>query len=146
MKHWGYIDYEDYPERYESILKEVQYDKTIVEFACGSGQIISKLKLHTTAHCIGVDIENHPFWRESKAEMVVADVMDFIKKPDKYDTVIMLNSFRNWNHPDKTIFEDWVNTHAKKFITSTNLRYKKKIIGKDAHDLDMELYYLDYLI
>jgi hypothetical protein len=145
MKYWGYNDYQDYPERCESIINEVQGDNEIVELACGSGQVISKLKELTNAHCIGVDIQEHPFWKESKAEMIKEDIMDFIKRKGQYDTIIMLNSFRNWNMPEKTEFENWLKGHAKKFITSTDIRYKKKVIGKDTYDLDLELYYLDKL-
>jgi ubiquinone/menaquinone biosynthesis C-methylase UbiE len=142
MRYWNLNDRNE-TERYVYIYRELGagFSGSIVDIGCGSGTIISKLQeKYPEAQCIGVDIDTHSLWIESKAKMIQMDIMDFIKQDNKYDVVLMLNSFRNWNSPERLVFTEWLDKHADKFITSTNLPYRKTVIGKDYHNVDLESY------
>ena len=97
------------------------------------------------AQCIGIDIDENENWRHwTGVQFEKIDVMEKIKENKLYDIVIMLNSFRNWNSPDREKFVNWLDDNTKYFITSTNLPYRKSVIGKDFYNVDMELYLINY--
>ena len=160
-KLWGIERTSNRPERlvyiYEA-LKKIDLPKNfkLVDIACGYGVIVDGLgALFPDATISGVDIVKYKQWDMISdffgVKMIQMPLQDFIKLDNKYDVVMMLNSYRNWtvqkNMNKRSVakynFDKWLLSHAKYFITSKgNLTYKKIIIGSDFRGYEIELYTL----
>lgn len=86
------------------------------------------------------DINAYPEWKHLSVESEVKDVMDFVKEDKKYDLVLFLNSYRNWDDESRRKFDKWLNNNAKYFITSGNSREGGEIIGNDGRGFPLKLY------
>lgn len=114
---------------YEAIKGLPIYD--IVDIACGVGIVADGLQWKNLEWNIEqFDIKSYPEWEFLEVKPYVEDVMEFIKIDRKYDLVMMLNSYRNWDGEDKELFDAWVKRNAKYFITSGG---RGVPIGKDVH-------------
>ncbi len=118
MRIWGDQDVpnDTRPDRIVELLKtlDLAEDFSIVDLACGKGDVIKAIKIaFPEANALGVDIDTFPEWDTSfKRE----DMMDFIKQPSRWDVVLMLNSYRNWEGSDEVAFDKWKKDHTKYFI------------------------------
>jgi len=139
---WG-IENDYNPGRAIQIYEEIKdlEFKNLVDIACGFGMVAESLKwVFPDKDITQFDFWDYPEWEKLSVVPYRQDVMDFIKEDKKYDIVMFLNSYRNWDKKDK--FNEWLYGHAKYFITSgeNNIRGKKKIIGMDSKGHKMEIY------
>lgn len=110
--------------------------KTAVDIACGVGLVAETLHW-VVGEWEQFDIKSYPEWEHLEVKPTVQDVREFIKTDKKYDLVLFLNSYRNWEGEDKNNFDKWVKTHAKYFITSGVGEGEK--IGKDIKNYILKL-------
>lgn len=115
---------------------------SIVDLACGHGTDIEEIQgAFPYANALGIDIDEFPEWKDKSVRFKKEDMMDFIKMPSRWDVVMMLNSYRNWEGSDRVAFDDWVKDHTKYFIASGN-RDGGEIIGTDdGYDLKLWQFY-----
>jgi hypothetical protein len=124
-------------EIYEAI-KDLPID-SIVEVACGYGTISDGLKwVFPNKDISQFDVFENEAWSHLRVKPYIYDVLDFMKSDEKYDLVIFLNSFRNWNLQSE--FKDWLKTHAKYFISSEIGEPGVQVIGTDGRNHALQLW------
>lgn len=114
--------------------------KSVVDIACGTG-IIGDCLSWVGYQVRLFDIVSYPEWKHLRVFPGILNVYNFLEEVTRYDLVLFLNSYRNWD--DKELFNDWLKNHASYFITSgdgPNNNYK--VIGKDVKNHDLKLYTL----
>ena len=124
---------------YEAI-KDLEFE-SLIDIACGEGIIADGLSwVFPDKDITQFDFCEYPEWKKLKVIPYKKDVMDFIKEDQKYDVVLFLNSYRNWDKKDE--FNNWLYNHAEYFITSgdNNIERDKKEIGVDVKGYKLELY------
>lgn len=157
---WGIETNSDCPDRivyvYEAIKKlELKEDFSIVDIAAGHGTIVNGLmRLFPKCTATIVDIVEYPQWVDISSKRVrklVIPLQEFIKDwaKEKYDIVMMLNSFRLWDNGKmrtraREEFLEWLPKHADYFITSGGkLEYQQlEINGLDYACIPLQLYKL----
>ena len=123
---------------YEAIKdKEV---KSIIDIACGYGIVADGLRwAMPEAEIEQFDLFENQEWAHLDIKPYVMDVVDFVKTDKKYDVVLFLNSFRNWQYQAE--FKEWLKGHAKYFISS-EIGEEVEIIGEDGSGHKLELWKL----
>jgi hypothetical protein len=103
-------------------------DFSIVDIACGEGEVLIEIKKEfPECRASGIDILGFPSW-PAIPQFTQMSLQEFIRTSDqKYDVVMMLNSYRNW--PDKHEFDKWIRENAHYFIYSI----MGSVIGTDTH-------------
>lgn len=144
---WGLEPYYD-PGRaiqvYEAI-KDLDI-KTVIDMACGVGLVVESLAWCFPSHYAQFDIEEYPEWEFLRIKPYKADFFKFIEQDTKFDLVLMLNSYRNWDEEPRNVFNKWLKRNAKYFITSYEgenpVSDTWKVIGKDVKGHSLKLYTL----
>lgn len=152
---WGIEWDSDQPQRliyiYDAIKKlNLPSDLSIIDVACGHATVINGLRrIFLDSKCKIVDIRRYKEWDNIAKSIVKIELplQRFILEDDnKYDIVMMLNSYRFWdkNGKERIAFDKWLIEHAKYFITSDGkLPYEKcDIAGNDYRGFKLELYKL----
>lgn len=121
--------------------------ESVVDIACGHGIILDGLWWKNQhLKCEQFDIEEYPEWKNLQIEPNVTDLMDFIKEDRKYDLVLFLNAYRNWDAEPKENFNQWLKRNAKYFISSNpddeGPSDNWSLIGRDAKGYELKLYTL----
>ena len=108
--------------RTEALLKALRelnlpVNFSIVDIACGQGtDLESVLDSFPYCNALGIDILEFPEWEGKSARFKKEPLQDFIKMPSKWNVVMMLNSYRNWEGSEKVAFDEWKKTHTEYFI------------------------------
>jgi hypothetical protein len=144
---WGLESYYD-PGRaiqiYEAV-KDLGIKRT-VDIACGVGLVAESLSWVIEGTFQQFDIEEYPEWKQLVIRPTVNDLTEFIKKDEKFDLVLMLNAYRNWDEEPRTEFNKWLKRNAKYFITSyegeNHVSNNWKVIGTDVKGHALKLYEL----
>lgn len=100
------------------LLETLQLEKdfSLVDLACGRGDAVRDIGAHfPEANILGVDIQSFDEWAKG-GRFKKEDMMDFIRQPGRWDVVMLLNSYRNWEGSDKVLFEKWLGEHSRYFI------------------------------
>lgn len=140
---WGLEPYYD-PGRaieiYESV-KDLEI-KSIVDIACGVGIVLESLGWVMDANCEQFDIEEYPEWQHLIIRPTKRDLMEFIETDEKFDLVLMLNSYRNWDEEPREKLNQWMKRNAKYFITGGEYGPNEtgKVIGTDVKGFKLKLY------
>ncbi len=135
---------------YEAINKlNLPFNFSMIDIACGNGQVMDALaRLFPKSNSSILDIRTYPEWRGIKPEVnkIITPVQKFIELDNKFDIVIMLDTYREWGKHDKDreAFSRWLFKNAKYFITSgSNLCLEKEEIrGTDLKGYPLEMYRL----
>lgn len=121
---------------YEAI-KDLEI-KSIVDVACGVGLVAEGLHWVMPKECEieHFDIEEYQEWSCLRLKPSVGNLFDFITVDKKYDLVMFLNSYRNWDEEPREKFNSWLKRNAKYFITSGEYGPTEdyKVIGDDYHN------------
>lgn len=129
MKNWGLEPYYD-PGRmihiYEA-LKGKEWE-SLLDVACGVGIVTEGLSwMYGDKSFKQFDIEEYPEWKHLKVKPEVRMVEDLLESDEKYDVILFLNSFRNWDKQEQ--FLEWLKGHCKYFISSG---VDGEVIGRDV--------------
>jgi hypothetical protein len=144
---WGLEPYYD-PGRAIQIHEAIKglKIKTVIDMACGVGIVAESLAWVIPGHFTQFDIEEYPEWEFLKIKPTKADLFQFIKEDTKFDLVLMLNSYRNWDEEPRKEFNGWLKRNAKYFITSYEgenpVCDNWSVIGKDVKGHSLKLYTL----
>lgn len=140
---WGLEPYYD-PGRAIEIYEAVKdlHITSIVDIACGVGIVLESLAWVIDADCEQFDIEEYPEWKHLVIRPTKRDLTEFIKTDEKFDLVLMLNSYRNWDEEPRERLNQWLIRNAKYFITGGEYGPNKygKVIGTDVKGHKMKLY------
>lgn len=121
-------------------LQNNRFDFSILDIACGDGGVLNRIK-EEYPQCkeLGIDINYFDSWKDIKARTQQISLQEFMKTDaeQKWDYVLMLNSYRNTPPAFKKEIDAWLKQNAKYFITS--LPWEYKYIGVDAKQALMVL-------
>lgn len=116
-------------------------DFSLMDVACGQGMIADGIGyLFPEAKVEQFDIFYYPEWNHLRVKPQCIDLEGFIKQGRRYDIVLFLNSYRNYDGKQREKFDEWVRGHAKYFITSGGQFGNPEIIGKDVKWHNLEVY------
>lgn len=123
---------------YEAIKKlNLPADFKLIDIACGYGLIADCLKdIFPGARIEQIDIKKYPEWKKLKVNTYQDTVQNLIKREEKFDVVMFLNSYRNWDGIDKDNFDEWLKGHCRYFIYSGD---GGEVIGMDSKDHQLKL-------
>jgi hypothetical protein len=141
---WGIEPVND-DKRADCIIAALQNFEweSMVDIACGEGVVPRYVKKEFPDHEVaGVDINQYRTWGGERARFIQMPLQEFIRDDRMWDVVVMLNSYRNWEGPEKQAFNAWLDAKAKYFITSGKFRRGGTRIGMDLHDFPIKLYKL----
>ncbi len=98
-------DYRAYKKRYLPLLKNYNYDSSILELGCGSGYFLQFLKLEGFNNLYGIDISEQQIEKAKQKGLNVdaENVFEFFKEDKKYDVVFALDFVE---HFDKNELQD----------------------------------------
>lgn len=117
---------------------------SILDVACGEGLVLETLSWVMPIKMEQFDIISYPEWEKLKVKPKVKDLKDL--EDEKYDLVMMLNSYRNWEESDREQLNDWLKRNAKYFITSyegeNHISDNWSTIGQDVKGHSLKLYTL----
>lgn len=145
MRHWGIQEFYA-PGRMIQIAEalkklELKPDFSLVDMACGHGLIADGLKwVFPEAKISQFDLGSYEEWQHLEVHPYNLDVDEMMKRDERYDVVLFLNSYRNWEQQEQ--FNDWVKHHAQFFITSGSSLENGELIGMDTVGQQLKLYKL----
>ena len=125
-------------------LKKLPHNFSLVDVACGEGIIADGIQyLFPEARVSQFDIVSYQEWGHLRVKPYQMNVDDFMKRDEKYDVVMFLNSFRNWEEKERGTFIEWLKRNARYFITSgQDIGFAKETIGKDVKGYSLDMYTL----
>lgn len=118
--------------------------ESILDIACGEGLVLETLSWVMPIRMEQFDIVSYPEWGKLKVKPKVMDLKNL--NDEKYDLVMMLNSYRNWEDSDREKLNDWLKRNAKYLITSyegeNHISDNWSTIGQDVKGHSLKLYTL----
>lgn len=118
-------------------------DFSILEAACGYGNVLNDIVANfPDCKPLGTDLVSYDEWDLMDVPLEVKPLQDLIKKNQKWDVVVMLNSYRNWEGELKEQFDAWLTKNATYFISSGDNHpdWPYQEIGLDTHNITLKLF------